>query len=63
MQWINILQNNSFVNPMQLPLLCEKTAAVALVQLGLVAGWQTGIQADEMLLRLEILKSVNWTKH
>ena len=24
-QWINILRNNSFVNPIRLPLLCEKT--------------------------------------
>jgi len=25
---------------MQLPLLCEKSGAIALVQLGLTAGWQ-----------------------
>ena len=31
-QWINILQNNGFVNPTQLPLLCEKTGALALVE-------------------------------
>ena len=38
MQWINILQNNSFVNPMQLPLLCDKTGGLAIVELGLTAG-------------------------
>ena len=26
--WINFLWNNSFVNPTQLPLLCEKTGAL-----------------------------------
>ena len=42
--WINILWNNSFVNLTQLPLLCEKTEAIALVQPGLKAGWQAGRQ-------------------
>ena len=37
---INVLQNNSFVNPTQLPLLCEKTGALAIVELGLTAGRQ-----------------------
>ena len=43
-QWINILLNNSFVNLMQLPLLCEKTGAIALAQPGLTAGWQAVMQ-------------------
>ena len=43
-QWINILQNNSFVNPTQLLLLCEKSGALAIVELGLTAGWQAGKQ-------------------
>ena len=51
-QWINVLRNNSFVKPMLLPVLCEKTGTVALAQLGLMAGRQ----ADKMLLHLEILK-------
>ena len=38
-QWINILQNNGFVNPMQLHLLCEKTGALAIVEPGITAGW------------------------
>ena len=37
-QWINVLRNNSFVNPMQLTLLCEKTGAIAIVEPGLSAG-------------------------
>ena len=37
-QWINFLRNNSFVNPVQLPLLCEKTGALAIVEPGLTAG-------------------------
>ena len=45
-QWINVLQNRSFVNPLRLSFLCEKTEAIALAQLGLTAG----SLADEMLL-------------
>ena len=41
-QWINILQNNGFVNPMQLPFLCEKTGVLAIVEPGLTAGQQAG---------------------
>ena len=40
-QQMNILRNNSFANPMRSPLLCEKTGALAIVELGLMAGWQT----------------------
>ena len=39
-QWINILWNNSFVNPMQLPLLWEKTGALAITEPGLMVGSQ-----------------------
>ena len=42
--WINVLWNNSFVNPARLPLLCEKTGALAIVELGLTADWQFGRQ-------------------
>ena len=58
-QSINILRNNSFVNPLWLPFLCEKTGAVALAQPGLTAGRR----ADEMLLHLEIFRTIYWTKH
>ena len=40
-QWINILWNNGFIDPTRLPL-CEKTGALAIVELGLTAGWQFG---------------------
>ena len=43
-QWINVLQNNSFINPTRLPLLCEKTGALAIVEPGLTAGRQAGWQ-------------------
>ena len=41
-QWINVLRNNGSVNPMQLPLLCEKTGTLAIVEPGLTAGRQSG---------------------
>ena len=41
-QWINVFQNNSFVNPTQLSLLCRNSRAVALVEPGLTAGWLAG---------------------
>ena len=51
--------------------LCEKTGAVALAQLdimagrqaSMLAGWQASNQADEMLLHLEIFKIIYRTKH
>ena len=50
----NVHRNSSFINLTQLPLLCKKSGAVPLVQLGLMAGWQV----DEMLLYLEIFKII-----
>ena len=44
-EWANCLQNNIFVNPPPLPLLCEISGALHLAQLGLMAGWQAGRQA------------------
>ena len=41
-QWINVLRNNGFVNPMRLPLLCRNSRAVALAEPGLTAGWLAG---------------------
>ena len=47
-QWINVLWNNSFVNPTRLPLLCRNSRAVALAEPGLtagrLAGWLAGRQ-------------------
>ena len=37
-QWINVLRNNGFINPTLLPLLWEKTGALAIVEPGLTAG-------------------------
>ena len=41
-QWINVLRNNSFVNPTQLPLLCGNSGAVALAERGPTEG-QSGV--------------------
>ena len=57
-QWINLNRNNSFVNRMRLPLLCEKSGAILLVLVGLMAGrlasWQAGRlagrQSDQILV-------------
>ena len=50
-QWINILWNNDFVNLTQLPLLCEKTGALDIVEPGLTAGRQAGWLADEIVVK------------
>ena len=41
-QWINLHRNNIFVNWTRLPLLCEKSGAILLVLVGLMAAWQGG---------------------
>ena len=51
-QWVNCLRNSIFVNPPPLPLLCEISGALHLVQPGLTAGWQ----ADEIQVNFEIFK-------
>ena len=55
-QWMNLHWNNSFVNQMQLPLLCEKSGAILLELVGLMGGWQACRQSDEILIILEIYK-------
>ena len=57
-QWINVFRNNSFVNPMRLPLLCRNPRAVALVELGLTAGWLAGWLIDEMQVNFKFLKFI-----
>ena len=52
-QWINVLRNNSIVNPTRLPLLCEKTGAQAIVEPGLTAG-QQAVRQMNLLLGKEI---------
>ena len=59
-QWVNRLQNNIFVNPPPLPLLCEISGALHLAQLGLTAGRQV---ADEMKVNFEIFKTNCTPKH
>ena len=51
-QWVNHLQNNIFVNPPPLPLLCEISGALHLAQPGLMAGWQAGRLADEIQVKI-----------
>ena len=51
-QWVNRLQNKIFVNPPQLPLLCEISGALHLAQPGLTAGRL----ADEIQVNFEIFK-------
>ena len=41
-QWVNRLWNNIFINPPQLPLLCEISGALHLAKPGLTAGWLAG---------------------
>ena len=43
-QWVNRLQNNIFINPPPLPLLCEISGALHLAQPGLTVGWLAGKQ-------------------
>ena len=43
-QWVTRLRNNSFVNALPLPLLCEISGALHLAQPGLMAGWLAGRQ-------------------
>ena len=47
-QWVNRLRNNIFVNPPPLPLLCEISGALHLVQ--------PGLTADEIQVNFEIFK-------
>jgi len=43
---------------MQLPFLCEKSGAIALVLPGLTVGCLAGWLADKIVLNLEILKFI-----
>ena len=49
-QWMNIQQNNSFVNWTRFTLLCEKSGAILPVLVGLTADRQAGRPADEILV-------------
>ena len=47
-QWVNHLQNNIFVNPPPLPLLCEISGTLHLAQPDLTAGRQAGWLAGRL---------------
>ena len=51
-QWVNRLWNNIFINVPPLPILCEISGALHLVQLGLtagrLAGWLAGWLAGQL---------------
>ena len=55
-QWMNLHQNNSFVNQMRLSLLCEEFGAILLVLMGLTAGRPACNQAKYVPVDFEILK-------
>ena len=57
-QWINVFRNNSFVNPMRLPLLCRNSRAVALAEPGLTAGWLAGWLIDKIRVNFKFLKFI-----
>ena len=57
-QWINVFRNNSFINPMRLPLLCRNSRAVALAEPGLTAGWLAGWLIDEIWVNFKFLKFI-----
>jgi len=59
-QWINLLWYNSFVNRRQLLLLCEKTGAIALALLGLMAGRHAG---RKIVLNSKFLKIIYRMKY
>ena len=50
-RWINLHQNNIFVDWTRLPLLCEKSEAILLVLVGLTAAWQAGSLAGRQAVR------------
>ena len=50
-QWINVLWNSGFVNPLRLPILCKKIGAQAIVKPGVMAGWQVGYLAYENVVK------------
>ena len=53
-QWIHVLQNNSFINTARLFLLHRNSRTIALVQPGLTAGWL----ADKIWVYFKFLKYV-----
>ena len=56
-------RNNSFVNRTQLLLLYEKSGAILLVLVGLMAGRPAGQQSDKILVDFKILKILYRSHH
>ena len=54
-QWTNLNQNSSFINPPKLHLLCEISGVIHLALVGLTSGWL----ADEIQVNFEIFKTRN----
>ena len=55
-QWVNRLWNKIFVNLLPLPLSCEISGALHLLQPGLMAGKLAGRLADEIQVNFENIK-------
>jgi len=51
-QWISLLWNSNLVKKTQLPFLCKKSGAIALVLPGTMAGRLAGRPADEIVLNI-----------
>ena len=62
-QWMNLHQNNIFVNRMQLPLLCEKSGAILLVLVGLMAGRQAIRRNADRFENFLQIASVGFSQH
>ena len=52
-QWVNRLQNNIFVNPLPLPLSCEISGTLHLVQLGMADKIQVNFEIFNIGFRLK----------
>ena len=62
-QWMNLQQNSSFINRTRFPLLCERSGAILLVLVGLMAGSQMKFKIFKISLQIVSLDfSRNLTK-
>ena len=62
-QWMNLQRIEKFINQTRLYITCEKFEGLHLVELGLTAGWLAVRPADEIWVRLEILKACCRSKY
>ena len=61
--WTNLQRIKIFVNPARLYIISERSGGLHLVEPGLMAGRQSGSLADEIWMRLEILKACSRSKY